>query len=88
MLPAGLTVLAWCSSGLVLSVGALGWICRVDAQHTSLQFVDELHRDGLRGLFSCLQLLVESKALAHERFVLASDHVHGSTSLEACFNVI
>ena len=71
-----------------LLAGASGWICRVDAQHASLKLVDELHGDGLGWLFACLQLLVEGKALAHECFVLGSDHVHGSTGFEACFDVV
>ena len=71
-----------------LLAGASGWICRVDAQHASLKLVDELHRDGLRGLFSCLQLLVESKALAHECFVLGSNHVHSSAGFETRFDVV
>ena len=71
-----------------LLAGTSGWICRVDAQHASLKLVDELHRDGLRGLFACLQLLIEGKALAHERFMFRPNHVHGSTSFETRFDVV
>ena len=82
-LSAGVSELMRC-----LLAGASGWICRVDAQHASLKLVDELHRDGLRGLFACLQLLIEGKALAHERFMLRPNHVHGSTSFETRFDVV